>query len=1016
MNMKNKSYFFLVLFLLSFTANAQKMTVSGFVKDIIGISIPGVSVVEKGTDNGTVTNIDGKYEIRINKGHSLVFSFIGFSTQEKIIHSESLFYDIILNESSKDINEIVVTALGIKRQKKSLGYSVQEININKASRVKQANIAGALTGKIAGLSIQNKTGLFETPDIILRGKHPLIVVNGIPSSTNLYSIPADDIEKISVLKGVSASALYGSQGKDGAIIIVTKTGGKGKSEIVFTTNNSFQLGFLRIPNPQSKYGNGTAGKYAYIDGKGAGSADADGWIWGPELDKKDPNTGSGYMETTQWDSPIDAATGKRIPTAFVSKGRNNLRNFLRPEFITSNNLSISVGDKKGGARFSLSHMYQKGQVPNTSLKITSFSVSGNYELSDRLSTDASLSYTREYTDNYPRRGYGAQNYLYNLLLWTGADIDTRQLRDYWKEDGKQQKNYIYKYYNNPWFQAYENTQHYVKNSNYGYFKLGYAISENINLMLRTGIDIYNVDESTKTPKSFIDYSSDRDGNYDVKNAMQFNSISDILLNVRKSLASKFNINTNIGASVNWSEKRNYESKTDGLNIPGLYSLENTTNPTISKSMITEKQINSLYATFEVSYDDALFLNATARNDWSSALPKENNSFFYPSVSLSSVVSKLVNLPEQISFLKFRTSWARVSNDLAAYQISPSYGVSPTRYYDSKAYNGLNYPGTLNNRLIHPETSTSIEFGTDIRFYKNRIGLDFTYFEVEDKNDIINYPVSLASGFNYKKMNANKYKRSGCELSLKLVPVFNNKFKWDMKINASTYKRTLSELPEGQSSLNGVKPGQRMDIIRGTQFLRTKNGDIIYDKGLPTRTADKKILAYSNPDFIFGIGNTFKYKNISLNIFVDGRIGGSIYSQTIAKMWWGGTHPGTVNKWREDYANSKINYIGDGVIANGDNYTKNNIPVSYQSWVNSYKYRTDESNIFDASFIKLREISVNYSLPSRYFSNFIKAINVSLTAHNIAMWSKIKMIDPDTGSGELQTPSPRTFGFEIKIKI
>ncbi len=366
----------------------------------------------------------------------------------------------------KKIDEVVITALGIKKEKKALGYAVQEVKGDVFEKAKEPNFINSLSGRVAGLNIKNSTDLFQDPGISLRGAKPLIVIDGVPDRTaDLWRINADDIDNISVLKGATASALYGSVGKDGAIMITTKRGKKGKMSISFNNSTMFQTSFIRIPKVQTVYGGGNNGKYAYINGEGSGS-EGGGWIWGPKLDQKDPTTPSGYFETPQYNSPIDPVTGKLVPLPWISRGKNNIRNFFDTGMIQSNNISVDWGNDKSTFRLSLSNIYQKGIVPNTDLKTTSISLAGSVTPLKDLTINSTLTYNKEYTSNFPEVGYGPTNYLYNLVLWTGADVDIRDLRNYWVagKEGYQQRHYNVSYYNNPYFQAYEYLRPYYKDN------------------------------------------------------------------------------------------------------------------------------------------------------------------------------------------------------------------------------------------------------------------------------------------------------------------------------------------------------------------------------------------------------------------------------------------------------------------------------------------------------------------------------------------------------------------------
>lgn len=1022
----------LLIYLMTGLVSAQEITIKGsVVSGDDGTGLTGATVLIKGTTTGTVTDINGKYEVSASPNAVLVFSFIGYETQEIHVENRSVI-DVILKLGQLEIEEIVVTALGIQKEKKALGYSVQEVDGSSMEKAKEPNVISSLTGRVAGLVIYNKTGIYENPEFRLRGSKPLIVINGIPYGTDMWDISSDDVENISVLKGTTASALYGSIGKDGAIMITTKTGSKNKRgfEVAFNSSTLFETGFVAIPEVQTQYGTGYGGKYWYVDGKGGGIQDGSGWIWGPRLDQKDPNTASGFVEIAQYDSPIDPETGERIPTPWVSRGKNNLKNFLEQGLVTTNNLSVSSSNEKGDYRISITQLYQNGMVPNTKLNSVTLSLAGGYNLGDKLRADASYSYNKQFTPNYPRSAYGPQNYIYNLLLWMGTDVDVRDLRDYWDPgmEGLQQRHYNRTWYNNPYFTAYENLQGYYKDVNYGQVSLTYDFTENLSVKVRSGLNWYGLMSDLKTPKSMILYSDPTDGNYEVQMEKDFNLNTDILLDYRKNWSDVWEMNLSLGGNNRWYEHNYLYSRTTGLNIPGFYNLSNSTGDVRAENTLEQKKVNSLYGTAEVNYKKAIFVGITARNDWSSALPVQNNSYFYPSLSLSTVISELIRMPYAIPFLKVRGSWAQVSNDLDIYSTTPVYENSVNWNSNASVY----FPNSQLNPDIKPETSTTWEIGSDIRFIKNRIGLDLTYYHSIDENDIIYFPVSQASGYKSKLINANKYKREGFEVVLNATPMKNaNSVTWDMMLNWSRHRRYLLELPEGINDLNGVKVGERMDLYRGWVFNKSSDGSIILEGGLPTWDPFIKKLGYQDPDWTWGFSNSFKYKFITLNILFDGRYKGLIWSQTIRKMYWGGTHPNTITKYREDDLAGTPTYVGDGMVVTGGEviydaqgnivsdtrtYETNDTPVYWSDWCQYYYHDiSDEAVTFDASFIKLREITLTFDLPQKWLTKIsVQKASVSFVGRNIWMWSHLQYVDPDTGVDDLQTPSSRNLGFNINL--
>jgi TonB-linked SusC/RagA family outer membrane protein len=1028
----------LVLMLLLFVictslAQAQSVVVTGKTLDE-QTPLPGVSIMEKGTNNGTVSDADGNFTLKVSSSSStLVCSFIGYKTIEIPVENQTTF-TVNMSSDITALNEVVVTALGIEREIESLGYAVQKVEGKDIVKAREPNVINSLTGRVAGLEIRNSSNMFQDPAIRLRGVAPLIVIDGIPSvDGDIWKINADDIESYSVLKGATASALYGSIGRNGAIMITTKRGSRAGTSVEVNSSTMFQPSFIRIPEVQTTYGNGNNGKYTYVNGSGSGLEGA-GWIWGPKLNQKDPSTPSGYWETPQYNSPVDPVTGELVPLPFISRGKDNVKNFFETGMISTNNVSVSSGNEHGNFRVSASHVYQKGIVPNTQLNSTSFGVSGGYKLAKGLKTDASITYNRQYTDNFPEVGYGPWNYLYNLVLWTGTDVDIRDLRDYWIEgkEGIQQRHYNMSWYNNPYFQAHEYLQGYYKDNVFGQLKLDYTFAENFNLVIRTGLNQASLNRTWSEPKSIVTYGDVSKGNFSLRNNSDLNLNTDFLLTYKKDFSDKFNISVTGGGANRWRSFRALSQNTDGLVIPGLYNLSNSEKPVSGSNSLEEQKVNSIYGTIDMELLGGIFLGITGRKDWVSTLPVKNNSFFYPGVSLAGTVSEFLNLdPYHISFLKLRASWSKVSDGrirgssyaydhLLAYNAGAKWNNLPT----------LTYPSAIIDPNIKPETSDSYEFGMQINFLNDRIGLDAAVYQVKDYNRLSYIRLSNASGFTDLIKNGGEHLRKGIELTLTATPVKTSDFTWDATVNWSANRRYLKAAPLGQTKDGDIRVGERLDKLYISAYQRTPGGQLILDNnGFPIDDPFRRPIGNSSPDWIFGVQNTFSYRNFSLNISVDGRVGGLMYSTTNQKMWWGGTHPGTVNQYRDDANNGLATYIAKGVVvvegsveydADGNIvndtriYAPNTTPVNYITW-NVETSNAHLNHYYNATFVKLREVTLTYTVPAAWLSKtFMKTASVSLVGRNLLLWSKLPEVDPDSGSDNLQTPSVRNMGFNLNL--
>lgn len=1020
----------------SWTGDRQNGAVQGQVTDAAGQPLPGVSVSLKGTATGTVTDLNGRFTL--NSGNAekpvLVLSYIGYITQEVAVGGRT-FVEVALQEDTKALSEVVVTALGIKKEKKALGYAVQEVQGEDLVKAREGNAINNLVGKVAGLSIKSSTDLFQDPAISLRGRKPLVVIDGVPDQTaDIWKINSDDIESINVLKGSTASALYGSIGRNGAIMITTKRGGKQQLSVELNSSTMFQPSFIRIPEVQTTYGSGNNGKYAYVDGSGGGIEGA-GWIWGPKLDQPSAGTPSGFWETPQYNSPVDPVTGVRQPLPWISRGKDNVENFFQTGLMSTNSLSVTSGGEKGSFRAAASHIYQKGIVPNTSLNNSSFSVAGNYSLSPKLKADARLSYNRQYTDNFPETGYGPTNYLYNLVLWTGADVDVRDLRNYWAEgrEGEQQRHYNQSWYNNPYFQAYEFQRGYYKDNTFGSVTFDYELSPSFSAIYRTGVNLYGLTRSTKEPKSYVGYSNKSRGNYDVSNQHYFDIVSDLIVQYERDLGKDFALKVQAGGSNNYQDLKSNHLATDGLTIPGFYNIGNSANPVQGSNSIENQKKNSVYGVVDLEAFGAFYLSVTGRNDWVSTLPISNNSFFYPSVAGSLVVSDLVTMPSVISYLKLRSSWSRVSegrmgvypySHIAAYENGVKWNGAPSLYYGSSNL----------NPDLKPETSDTWEAGIELNLVQNRLGFDLTYYQSRDYNNITNIPVSLTSGFAYRLENGNVYQRKGVELIARATPVQRNGLRWDITANASQYRRYLKEIFGGAEELNRLKVGDRTDKIFAWVYEKSPDGSIIYNSnGYPKSDPFSRFVGYDEPDWTYGVENAVTYKNVSLKFLFDGRLGGKIYSTTNQKMWWGGSHPGTVNHFRDEANNGEATFVGEGVIVTGGEvrydgqgrvvedtrqFAPNTKAVSYINYmINTSNGHNHNYHYYDETFLKLREVTLTYQLPASLLQKTpLQAASVSLVGRNLLLWSKLPNVDPDTGADNLQTPATRSMGINVDLKF
>jgi TonB-dependent SusC/RagA subfamily outer membrane receptor len=623
----------------------QDITITGKVLDAQDQPLAGVSVTVKGSNRGVVTTNDGDFRITVQKGSVLVFSLVDYTPME-INAGESTAVKITLQLRAGAMKEVVVTALGVRKEKAKVAYAVQEVKGEVLQKAPESNVASNMVGKVAGLSVYTKSTLFENPEVYLRGGSTLVVIDGVPTQTDFWNINPNDIESINVLKGTAAASLYGSLGINGAIMITTKKGKGGANgmEISYNTTTQFQAGFLRVPDTQKQYGMGWDGYYAFVNGKGGGGwYDDYGYVWGPKLDVPDPNTPSGFTEYPQYNSEYDpnqlfpftqagsSGTSHYKPMAWRSKGKNNLKNFLDNEMATTHNISIAGKTDKSDYRVSVSHTYQKGQVPNTKLNSTYLSLAGSLKVTDKLRIESSISYNKQYSPNYPQTGYGPTNFFYNILLWMGPDVDIRDLRDYWKPAGGrtsgsnfipygvkdiQQFNYNYSWYNNPYFLAYEFQRAYTNDVIVAQLNGTYDFTSDLQLLLRTGITNNNAQSELKIPYSYINYGTDAapKGNYSLGNSSNLLMVSDVLLTYKKTLFEDFSLTASGGGSHRFSQiKSNYARTNGGLTVPKSYNIASSINPLSAgganpdvDNARFEKQTSSLFGYVDLGYKNMAY--------------------------------------------------------------------------------------------------------------------------------------------------------------------------------------------------------------------------------------------------------------------------------------------------------------------------------------------------------------------------------------------------------------------------
>jgi TonB-linked SusC/RagA family outer membrane protein len=963
----------LIVFLACGKMFAQNLPVRGIVLDDNNQPLPGVTVTVQGSTKGTVTGVNGRFTISVDKGQTLVFRSIGFVGQELVV--TELNASIIMKPDTKALTEVVVTALGVKKEFQKLGYSQSQINGDDLTTARDANPLNSLTGKVAGLQIGSSSEFYGAPTVVLRGSTDILyVVDGEPVESDTYDFNADDIDTYTVLKGPNAAALYGFRGINGAIIITTKKGSKDKKgwQVDFNSTTEAEKGFVVLPQSQTQYGRGTNYQYTYGNVLYDNSQRLP--EWGPRFD--------GIFQTQQYDSPYNPVTGIRQATPWVARGANNFDNFVQTGLINTNTLSVAASGSNYDIHVSYGHTYQKGDFPNTELNVDNFKLSAGYDISPKLRVDADLNLNEQYSPNIPDVDYSPESYVYMFKVYGSADYDVRTMKNIYQGPqgvpGLQQYAAEYGRENNPYFIADEWLKGRTKSTIYGSLKLTYKFNSDLNLYLRTALDTYDEKNTEDVPaganlNQYLPwYSFGWYGDYrqDDRNLLENNT--DVGLNYSHKFGN-WSVGGLLGANErSFTYNSDWESTQD-LAVPGVYDLQNSLNKPYLYNFNSKMQVNSGYYSADLGYKNYFNLNTTGRVDNLSTLPSGNNTFFYPSVSLSSVVSDYVKLPEFISFLKVRGSFADVKGGLTSPTIGTSYNAFQTTAnglawnskpvtgligYGSELYTPYNGPtyinespigvtslyngtsaaslsNTISNNNLKPFTVKSTEVGFDAKFLGNRLGLNATYFTTTNGPNIYQLPVASSTTYSNQLVNGVTTLKKGFEIELMGSILKNpNGINWDVNVNYSTYRETLKSVYGNQTELyqNGheYKIGDRLDGIYGTKFVRDAQGDIINSGGVPLSAPSQAnngnygLLGYADPDFSFGVTNHFTYHNWSLSFQFDGRIGGKMYDRTYYQSMNGGTAIETATgaygaarlaEWNSTAEGTKAatpEYIGPGV--------------------------------------------------------------------------------------------------------
>jgi TonB-linked SusC/RagA family outer membrane protein len=1054
---------------------AFSQSLSGQVKDrTTEQPIEGVSVLVKNSQTGTITDADGNFQVSgLSKNDLIVFSYVGFRSQEISYTGQN---NLVINlVEGVSLNEVIVTALGLERNSKNLGYSIQKVEGRQINEVKAPNFLDNLTGKVAGVTINSgSSGVGSSSKITIRGEssftnnNPLFVVDGIPINNNTIvnnvnddangfmeidfgnggmEVNPDDIASVSVLKGPGAAALYGARASNGVILITTKDGANQKGLGISYNSTFFAERPFQLPQFQNLYGQGNSGQFKYVNGLGAGINDNISYSYGPRLD-------AGTL-IQQYDSPVTQPDGRTVrggdiyvhggapitPTPFISHP-DNIKNFYETGHTTINNLSIAGGYAKGNYRLSYTDLNSQSTIPGVDLKRKTLAARLQFEPVKPIKVNSSLNYINSSSDNRPATKYGSENINYALSGWLGRQTDINPMKQYWQPglEGVQQYSYNYTYFDNPYFTLYENRNSFNRDRLIGNIAVSADLTNNLQLMVRSGMDY-----SSENRRFRRAYSSNRfkNGAY-AENSVFFREVNtDFLLNYSKTFG---NFSVDISAGGNRMNQRASFDQFQALSLaqPGVFKLTNAASPVEVFQNATTKRINSLYGIAKLEYKDILYVDITGRNDWSSALATPNStdnvSFFYPSISASWVLSNQFKLPYAVSFAKVRASVANVGNDTSPYQTSGVFNAK-TPVFSQPTFSDQN---TIANANLKPESTTSYELGADVRFFDDRLGFDLTYYDALTTNQILALPIAISTGYGERVINGGSVRSKGLEAIVNYVPVLTKDIRWNVTLNFSRNRTTVVSLPDDAGTLTlgynriydnvnqtvwyQVREGDRMGDIWGTGYRKNDNGDfIIGTNGRYIVDNTLKKLGNYNPNFMLGLYNQVRVKHWNLGFLFDWRQGGILVSRTLSLAAVAGQLIETSDR-------PEGGIIAHGVVNTGTKenptYIPNTKAVPAETYYRMYYDRNhEENNVYNASYLKLRELSLGYTIPqscSLLQKLEIQQLSVSLVGRNLFAFSEIPHFDPEqtsfqgqqlqSGVEDMSYPTSRNIGVKLSVSF
>lgn len=1029
--------------------------------------LAGAQVVIGDTGLGALTDARGRYQIlNVPAGqHSVQVQIIGYaqaSQTVRVVAGEAVTADFALEETAVSLDRIVVTALGIERQEAALGVATETVGGDELAPI-EGNIVSALSGQVAGVNISQSASPGGSSRIVIRGANsitgnnePLFVIDGIPVDNSTSRAGSDDLNwgnaamdldpnsvaSITVLKGPNAAALYGSRAANGAILITTKSGlGASQGQVTVSQHVSFEDPLV-LPRFQNEFGQGVYADFEWVDGAGGGTNDEVDESWGPPLDQ-------GLM-IPQYNSPV--INGVRQATPWVSHPGNVDHYFQGGHTLTTNAAFAKAGESYN-LRFSASRFDQEGFIPGFNMDRLTLGLNGGIDVTDRLRAATSVQYINQNGHGRPGIGYGGTNPL-SQMIWFGRQVDIADLEanyDSIRVENGLPYNWNYSYHTSPYYLQLANSNTQDRDRIIGNVSAELDVTNWLTLSGLTGMDYYDEDRirnfaPLQVGVDFVGPTGGFDNTY-----IGFREVnSQALANFTPELDGPVSVNGFIGIARRDYQRDTKSAYVSSLITPHIYSIENSSVPPISTDYISKKRVNSVLGQAEVGYNNYAFLTLTGRNDWSSTLPENSRSYFYPSVSGSFVFSDAFDLGSGwMDYGKLRASWARVGNDTDPYQLRNSFVASDV-------FNGFPTfaePNQLPNSQLEPEQTESWEFGAELGFFQGRLGLDATYYHRETTDLIMPVSISRATGYTSRIVNAGTTRNKGVELLLNIVPIQTEDFRWRTTFNFSKNDNLVVDLAEG---VNGIqlgnlwygyiwaRKGEPFGQIVGYGYVRDSQGRIVVGaNGVPLRTpAPNVVVGNYNPDWLGGWNNEFSYKNFDLNFLLDIRQGGDIYSVTHmfgnyagvlekslkGRCYVAGSAAWENSRYASDYlpaCNAETGIVVDGVMVEGGDTVPNTRVVDAQTYWGSI-YAHTEAHTFDASYVKLRQMSLTFDAPQEWANRLgLSGIQLGLLGRNLAMWGVDDNldVDPETGfdASNVQgfeygsVPGARSIGFSVTVR-